>query len=359
MTVLVLGVNTGTSVDGVDFALVDWDINDIKNFRIVKEVSYEFDPGVKHDVEVLIGKQRGSLEEISNLNYKFSQFLASLIVDLQKDISERIELLGVHGQTIFHGPLSTFQLVKPSVIAKLTGIPCVADFRSGDLAAGGCGAPLTSFLDDQIIKDNSETRATLNLGGIANISVLETGKDTLAYDTGPANTLIDVLVKKLFQKDFDDKGEIAFSGKVDERFIDTLIKRTEYLHQEAPKSTGRELFDEKFADKFLDLGNKENIVATTSYFTVKTIHDELKKYPIKTLYVSGGGINNEFIMQHLKTLNPEIYFTDHSQFGIKSQYKEAILFSLLAYTCLHKIPNNIPSSTGAKRATVLGVIANP
>lgn len=356
---LVLGVNTGTSVDGVDFALVDWDVHNLKEYRIIKEISYEFDPGVKHDVEILIGLQKGSLEEISNLNYKFSQFIASLVLDVQKDIKERIELLGVHGQTIFHGPLSTFQLVKPSVIAKLTGIPCVADFRSGDIAVGGCGAPLTSFLDDQLIRDASETRATLNLGGIANVSIMEPGKDTLAYDTGPANTLVDVLMKKLFQQDYDEGGAVASEGKIDERFIDGLIKRTEYFHQLPPKSTGRELFDEKFADKFLDLGNKESIIATASYFTVKTINMELKKYPIKTLYVSGGGIKNEFIMGYLKKLNPEIYFTDHSQFGIKSQYKEAILFSLLAYTCFNKIPNNIPSSTGAKRATILGVLANP
>ena len=354
---LVLGVNTGTSVDGVDFALVDLDIDNLKNFKIVNEMSYEFDPGVKHDIEILIGLQKGSLEEISNLNYKFSQFIASLIIDLQQETQEKIELLGVHGQTIFHGALSTFQLVNPSVIAKLTGIPCVADFRSGDIAVGGCGAPLTSFLDDKIIRDSSETRSTLNLGGISNISVLKTGEATLAYDTGPANTLIDLLMKKLFQKDFDLNGKTAFSGKIDERFIDNLIKRTDYFQLQAPKSTGRELFDEKYADKFLDLGNKENIIATASYFTVKTISNELKKYPIKTLYVSGGGIQNEFVMSHLKALNPEIHFTDHSQFGIKSQYKEAILFSLLAYTCLLKIPNNIPRSTGARRPTVLGVFA--
>lgn len=354
---LVLGVNTGTSVDGVDFALVDWNLNNLKKIKIVKEMSYEFDPGVKHDIEVLIGLQKGSLEEISNLNYKFSQFLASLILDLQKDLEEKIDLIGVHGQTIYHGPLSTFQLVKPSVVAKLSGITCIADFRSGDIAVGGCGAPLTSFLDDQIIRDDLEARATLNLGGIANISIMEPGKDTLAYDTGPANTLVDLLMKKLFQKDYDESGEIAFQGKVDEKFIETLIRKTDYFSQDPPKSTGREFFDEKFADKFLDLGNKENIIATASYFTVQTINNELKKYPVKTVYVSGGGLKNEFFMKHLKNSNPNLFFTDHSQFGIKCQYKEAMLFSLLAFTCFNKIPNNIPSSTGAKKATILGVIA--
>jgi anhydro-N-acetylmuramic acid kinase len=356
--VLVLGINTGTSVDGVDLALVNWDIKNLSKIEIIKESSYEFDPGVKKDIEVLIGLQKGSLEEISNLNYRFSQFIASLIIDFVNETSEKIELLGVHGQTIFHGPLSSFQLIKPSVVAKLTGIPCVADFRSGDIAVGGCGAPLTSFLDDKVIRSNIETRATLNLGGIANISIMEPNKVTLAYDTGPANTLIDVLMKKLFKSDFDNEGKTAFEGKVDERFIDNLIRRTDYFHLSAPKATGRELFDEKYADKFLDLGNKENIIATATYFTVKTIHNELKKYPIKTIFTSGGGIRNKFIMSKLEELNPTLNFTDHSSFGIKSQYKEAVLFSLLAFTSWHKIPNNVPSSTGAKKPTILGVIAH-
>jgi anhydro-N-acetylmuramic acid kinase len=357
--VLVLGVNTGTSVDGVDLALVDWDINDLSKFEIIKESSYEFDPSVKKDIEVLIGLQRGTLEEISNLNYKFSQFVASLIIDFKNETDEKIDLLGIHGQTIFHGPLSSFQLINASVVAKLTGITCVADFRSADIAVGGCGAPLTSFLDDKVIRINSETRATLNLGGIANISVLEPNKPTFAYDTGPANTLIDVLMKKLFKQDFDKDGRVAFEGKVDDRFVDNLIRRTDYFQLTPPKATGRELFDEKFADKFLDLGNKENIIATASYFTVKTIDNELKKYPIKTIFTSGGGTSNKFIMTKLKEANPSIHFSDHSSFGIKSQYKEAILFSLLAYTSINKIPNNIPSSTGAKKAVVLGVIAHP
>jgi anhydro-N-acetylmuramic acid kinase len=325
---LVLGVNTGTSVDGVDFSLVDWDLNDLKNYSIVKEQSYQFDPQVKHDVEILIGKQRGILEDISNLNFLYSQFIAALVREFQKDLTGKIELIGIHGQTIFHGAKSTFQLGNPSIVAELTGISTVADFRSADIAAGGCGAPLTSYLDHVLIRSETESRGTLNLGGIANISVMQVGKDIIAYDTGPANTLIDLLISK-----------------------------TAYFAQAAPKSTGRELFDEKYADKFLDLGNKDNILATVTYFTAKTISNELQKYNLKKVYISGGGMRNKSIMDNLKKLNPVLEFLSHREFNINCQYKEAILFSLLAFTCYHKIPNNLPSSTGARRATILGVLA--
>ncbi|MCE2929151.1 MAG: anhydro-N-acetylmuramic acid kinase [Candidatus Caenarcaniphilales bacterium] len=357
---LVLGINTGTSVDGVDLALVDWDVSDIKNFRVIKEESYQFDPSVKKDILVLIGMQKANLEDISNLHFRYSKFLASLVRDFQAEIPEhKIDLIGMHGQTIFHGKESTWQIGSPSVIAKLTGIMTIGDFRTGDMAVGGCGAPLTSFFDETLIRRADECIATLNIGGIANITVMEPGKATIAYDTGPGNTLIDVLIKKLFQKDFDEDGQIAYKGKVDDKFASYMINRTEYFSLEAPKATGRELFCEKYADKFLDLGNKENIISTTSYFTALTIANELKKYPITKVYVSGGGIKNKFIMDYLYQLNPGINFKSHDEFKIKEQYKEAMLFSLLGFSCYQDIPANIPSSTGAKKATILGIIAKP
>lgn len=356
----VLGINTGTSVDGVDLSLVKWDINNLRNFEIVREVSYEFDPGVKKEIQTLISKQKCYLEEVSDLSFKFTKFISFLVQEFIKENSEfNIDLIGFHGQTIFHGEKSTWQIGNPSILAKLTGITTIGDFRPADMAVGGCGAPISSFLDDQLIRSNTETLATLNIGGIANISVMELEKDTLAYDTGPGNTLIDVLVKKLFHKDFDEDGSIATEGKIDHKFLENLVARTEYFEQLPPKSTGRELFCEKYADKFLDLGNKENIVATASYFTVMTISHELQKYPLGKVYVSGGGVQNKFLMTKLREANPDIQFLNHNEFRIKSQYKEAMLFSLLAFTSFNNIPNNIPSSTGAKRATILGVIARP
>jgi anhydro-N-acetylmuramic acid kinase len=362
--VLVLGINTGTSVDGVDMALVSWDLKDFKQFKIIKESSYKFDPGVKRDIDVIIALQKSSLEDLSNLNFKYTQFISALISDFRNELNaegfnQEIDLIGMHGQTVFHGTKSTFQLGNASVLATISGIPTIADFRSADIAVGGCGAPLTSFIDEKLIRSATESVATLNIGGIANISVMQVGKPTIAFDTGPGNTLIDSLTEKLFHKPYDLNGAIAYQGRVNEDFIEAMYFKTEYFKLAPPKSTGRELFDDKYADKFLDLGNKENIIATVSHFTVTTITRELKKYPITKVFLSGGGVNNCFIMDHLKIANPRVTFLDHSNFGIKSQYKEAVLFSLLAFTSYHGIPNNVPSSTGARREVVLGSISNP
>ena len=356
----VLGINTGTSVDGVDLALVKWDINDLKNFEIIEEASYEIDPTVRQEIEIVIAKQKCTLEEISDLHYKIGRFLSFIVNEFKKEFSQHpIDLIGMHGQTVFHGPNSSMQIGNLALVAKLTGITTIGDFRSGDIAFGGEGAPLTSFLDDILIRDPDKTISTLNIGGIANVTIMEPGKPTLAFDTGPGNTLIDCLMKKLFQKDYDENGEVAKSGRVNERYVESLIRKTEYLAKEPPKTTGREYFDEKFADKFLDLGNKENIIANVSYFTAKTISNEILKYNLKEIYVAGGGYKNNYLMDTLKEMNPNTVFSSHDNFHINSQYKEAMLFSLLAFTSFNDIPNNVPSSTGAKRATILGVMAKP
>lgn len=358
--VFVLGINTGTSVDGVDLALVKWDAKNLRGFEIVEEASYEIDPTVKQDIEVLIAKQVCSLEAVSDLHYKIGRFLAFIVNEFKKEFPKlKIDLIGMHGQTVFHGENSSMQLGNIGVVSKLTGIPVAGDFRSGDIAFGGEGAPLTSFLDDVLIRDPKEIKATLNIGGIANVTIMKPDEPTLAYDTGPGNTLIDCLMKKLFQEDYDKNGEIAKSGKVDEKFVNSLIRKTEYFHQAAPKTTGRELFDEKFADRFLDLGNKEKIIATASYFTAKTISDEIKKYNLKQIYVAGGGYKNQYLMEKIQEMCPGLELSSHEGFHINSQYKEAMLFSLLAFTCFKDIPNNVPSSTGAKKATILGVISKP
>ena len=358
--VFVLGINTGTSVDGVDLALVKWNAKNLRKFEIIEEASYEMDPTVRQDIEVLIAKQVCPLEAVSDLHYKIGRFLAFIVKECKSEFPDlQIDLIGMHGQTVYHGENSSMQLGNVGVVSKLTGIPTVGDFRSGDIAFGGEGAPLTSFLDDVLIRDPSEVKATLNIGGIANITVMKPDEPTLAYDTGPGNTLIDCLMKKLFQEDYDKDGAIAKSGRVDEKFVSSLIRKTEYFHMPAPKTTGRELFDEKFADKFLDLGNKENIIATVSYFTAKTISEELKKFDLKQIFVAGGGYKNQYLMDTLKEMNPGLELSSHEGFHINSQYKEAMLFSLLAFTCFKDIPNNVPSSTGAKKATILGVISKP
>lgn len=360
LSVYVLGINTGTSVDGVDLALVKWNADNLRAFEVIEEASYEFDPTVKQEIEIIIAKQKSNLEAVSDLHYKLGRFLAFIVNEFKKEYPQhQIDLIGMHGQTIFHGENSSMQIGNISVVSKLTNIPVIGDFRAGDIALSGHGAPLTSYIDDILIRDDDKAIATLNIGGIANITVMEPGSPTLAYDTGPGNTMIDCLVRKLFQVDFDKNGDIARTGKVNENFIQSLIRKTPYFKENPPKTTGRELFDEKFSDKFLDLGNKENIIANVSYFTAKTISDEIQKYNIQEIYVAGGGVYNTYLIESLESLNPGVKFSTHDVFNIKSQYKESMLFSLLAYTSFKDIPNNVPSSTGAKRATILGVLSKP
>lgn len=368
-----LGVNTGTSVDAVDLCLVEWDLANLKDFKILKEKSYPFSKELKQEIEKLIKAQRASFEEVSNSNYLYSYFVAGLIKEFRKEFLDEcsrdkssktnlneqnaIELIGLHGQTIFHGHESTWQIGDGSIIANQLGVTTVSDFRPADMALGGQGAPIISYMDHTLVRSETESVGTLNIGGIANLTIMEQGKNTIAYDTGPGNTLIDSLMNRLFSENFDNDGARARQGRVDDHFIDIVIKQNDYFHEEPPKSTGREYFSEKFADKFLDLGNKNNIIATVSYFTVKTITRELEKYNVSKIYISGGGSNNKFIMDKLKEANPGIQFLSHQELGIDDQYKEAILFSLLAFTSLNKVSNSIPSSTGANTATILGKIS--
>ncbi len=372
----VLGLNTGTSVDGADLCLIEWNLEKLSGYKVIRSASYDFDKELKQNIEKLIRLQNANLQEISDINFAYSRWLADLINDFKskkqspaiksmssfEDYDENgnprpeIELIGIHGQTIFHGLNSTWQLGSGSIIAKLSGIDVFYDFRPADMALGGAGAPLSSYLDEKLIRNQypEECIATLNIGGIANITVMQPGKFTIAYDTGPGNTLIDILMQKLFKKDYDESGSIAFTAKVNEAFVASLYDRCEYFQSPPPKSTGRELFNEKFADKLLDLGNKETIISSASWLTAYSISQELAKYPLTKVFVAGGGRKNKFIMDNLQHLNPSIQFRSHDELNIDDQYKEAMLFSLLAFSSYHGIPNNVPGSTGASGATILG-----
>lgn len=354
----VLGVNTGTSVDGVDIALIEWDRENFKKFKILAEYSFEFKAELKKRINLLINKQESSLEELSDLNFDFSFFIVDLVKKFLSDNpSLNIDLIGLHGQTVFHGNKSTFQLGEGCVVSKNLSIPVISDFRKADIALGGCGAPLMSFLDDKLLRSETENIATLNIGGISNVTIMEKNKATIAYDTGPGNILVDLLCQKLFQKNFDEDGKIASRGRIDKTYIETLYKKTDFFSLKPPKSTGREFFNKKFAEKLLDLGNKENIIASTTFLTIYSISQELKKFSINKLYVSGGGTQNKFLMKLLKESNPQVSFANLEDLGLNSRYKEAVLFSLLAFCNYSKIPNNIPSSTGALKATILGKLS--
>jgi anhydro-N-acetylmuramic acid kinase len=231
------------------------------------------------------------------------------------------------------------------------------------MAAGGQGAPLVPFADKIFFYDENIPRVILNLGGIANVTILSKACETFAFDAGPANMLIDGAMKKFFNLPFDKDGKIARSGKTNQELLNRLMQ-TQYLNIMPPKSTGRELFGENFLNEILKSTDdtKENIIATLTEFTVKSVRDAFNKfiYPktkVKELIIGGGGAYNIYMKELFgREFEPTTIIKTHEDFGISNKYKEAMAFALLAYTSYYKIPNNIKTATGAVKDIVLGKI---
>lgn len=371
--ILVIGINSGTSFDGVDAALVEFKNN---NFRFIEGISFDYPKIVKEKLRKLINNNSNtSLKEISQLNFLLGEIFADAALKLIKKAklnAKDILLIASHGQTIFHHPdieaigsykiKSTLQLGESSVISKKTGIKTISNFREGDIAAGGDGAPLMPFLDSMVFGKSKNIKGILNIGGISNISVV--GKDITprAFDIGPGNALIDLTSKKYFNKDYDRDGLIAKKGRVNLKVIDTALKDS-YFQSIPPKSTGKEYFNASFIKKyFSSIKNKYDLMATLTSFSAECIEQALydfvfPKYDLNEIVISGGGLKNKALISHLQSLLPDIKFSSSDEYNLPYKYKEAILFALLGYTCHLGIPNNIPSSTGAKKRVILGKIS--
>jgi anhydro-N-acetylmuramic acid kinase len=323
-----------------------------------------------------------NLEEIGQLNVLLGRLFADAALKLLKKagvLSGRVASIGTHGQTILHLPqarkmfgmdaATTMQIGDPSVIAKLTGITTVGDFRIGDVALGGSGAPLVPFFDYTLLKSRTLTRGMLNIGGIANITVLPKNcslEDVYAFDTGPGNMVVDGLMKELYGKEFDSGGKIAMRGRIIPELITELIRES-YFTKRPPKSTGRELFGGTFVKRILRGGKgarKEDLIATATEFTALTIFQAYLRFIVKTdclheLVVSGGGVHNRYLMESLKAYFQPIEVTTIDDYGISADAKEAVCFAFLAHQTLRGIATNVPAATGARRWTVLGKICLP
>ncbi len=292
-----------------------------------------------------------------------------------------IDFIGSHGQTIHHLPQkknyygynfgSTLQIGDPSVIAKLTGILTVGDFRNADVALGGQGAPLVPYFDYIMFHSNKINRGLLNIGGISNITVLNKKGDSssvIAFDTGPGNMMIDIIAKKYFDVDYDKNGKIAASGKINETLYTALVKQDTYIEKKVPKSTGREYYGKEFLNslfKKFSRTPKEDFLATVADFTAYGVYRNYEKFiknetEIEELFVSGGGARNKFIMKSLqKYFGKTVDVKNVKNLGISSDAKEAICFAVLANETLSGNASNIPRVTGASRSTVLGKICLP
>jgi len=379
-TKIVVGLMSGTSVDGIDAAVVRITGSGTKTrVQSLAFKTFSYPPGYSDRVLENSLPGRGSVDVICELNILAAHLFASVVVKIAKKAGlgmKHIDLIGSHGQTIHHIPerqsvfgkqiRSTLQIGDPSTIAKLTGITTVGDFRTADMAVGGQGAPLVPFLDYIMFRSNKENRILLNLGGIANITALQrncTIDHVTAFDTGPGNMVIDTLTKTFFGKPFDKDGRIARDGVADPNLLEWML-RHDYFKKKPPKSTGREVFGEVFVREFLSQAKEqkpEDLIATATEFTAQSIHRQYTRFvrpgmKATQIVCSGGGAHNKALVRRLKTLFAPAHVVASETLGISSDAKEAILFAVLANETINEHPSNIPRSTGAARPVILGKI---
>jgi anhydro-N-acetylmuramic acid kinase len=365
----IAGLMSGTSLDGIDVAIVD-----IHNKK-VKPVAFHSIPYLKPVREALLSVSNNITHTatISRLNFLLGALYADAIHETcrRKRIPiNSIDLCGLHGQTIFHEgqPVeylgmhvaSTLQIGEAAVVAERTSIPTISNFRERDMAAGGRGAPLVPYVDFLLFRHRRLGRIALNIGGIANITVIPAAakpEQITAFDTGPGNMMIDALVshKTKGRQRFDREGRIAKSAKIHARMLEAMLSDP-YFTLPPPKSAGREQFGHEFSSGLIATGIPiDDLIATATEFTAQSIANAIGPFPnIAELIASGGGIHNRQIMRRLRELLPHLAIATTKSHGIDPDAKEAIAFAVLAYEHLHHRPANVPSATGARHPAILG-----
>ena len=393
MSDLCIGMISGTSVDGIDVALVEIDGTGQKaTIRTVGFGTVPYPQEVRDELLGLYEDQEDAVARLCSLNFVVGQCFADAAVAMCERHGVEpasLHVIGSHGQTVWHQPAedpalplsmpSTLQIGEPSVIAADTGAPVVADFRVADMAVGGQGAPLAPYLDWAVFGDATRNRCVQNIGGIGNVTWVPAGGDrdgVIAFDTGPGNILIDALVTLLTDgaEMFDRDGAYAAQGQVDESMLHHLMDDP-YLAQEPPKTTGRELYGMRLARAWVEdrelpsdaLTGRDDaarqsacdLIATVTAFTAESIADAYRRFlpamPDDVL-VNGGGSRNPTLMRMLEERLGGIPVQPTDVAGIDADAKEAIAFALMAHDSLAGLPTNIPGATGAKRAVPLGKV---
>lgn len=380
----VIGLMSGTSLDAVDAALVEISSGD--GLLDVSLVTWTQEPWPAELRETIRGwsavDASVSLAELGAVSMEIGELFARAAERCARSSDVRldeVELICSHGQTVHHHvdaagrALATLQLGEPAVIAERTGCTVAADFRPRDIAAGGQGAPLVSFVDALMLAEEGRTVAALNLGGIANLTVIPAGgaAEAVAFDTGPANSLLDSLARQLLGQPFDRDGAAAAAGRPSAQLLDELLGQP-YFDRPPPKSTGRELFGDAYASHVLARGRAKglsanDLLATATELTARSVAAGLARWAPTwpaVVHVSGGGASNPHLLGAVeralvaatprRAAAPEIVATD--RLGLPAQAKEAVAFAILGHETLHGRSNNVPRCTGARRSTVLGAV---
>ena len=389
---VVAGVMSGTSADGVNVALVRMSerrkaSGKSASFELVGHAEYSYPKKVRAAVLAAMNATRASVGDLARLNFLLGELYSDAVLAAERQFQVKVDLVGCHGQTLYHQGeprlflgrriAATWQTGEAAIIAARVKAPVVSDFRPADMAAGGKGAPLVPFLDYMLFRDAQVGRIAQNIGGIANLTAIPAGaaaNHVVAFDTGPGNMVIDAVTEKLFGKAFDRDGRIAASGNILDKVLRKML-RHDFFREKPPKTAGREQFGREFAREFLrSCGRcrKQDVVATATALTAKSIADAVQRFAVENagsagkqqfheMVLSGGGARNSTLVAMLKDvlapLGVRLRFCD--EFGLPSAAKEAVAFAVLAHETWNHRPSNIPSATGAKRAAVLGKISYP
>jgi anhydro-N-acetylmuramic acid kinase len=392
---IVAGVMSGTSADGINVALIRMEprmnpkgisrSSGRTPFDLLGHAEYSYSKKVRAAVLAAMNASRASVADLARLDFLLGELYSDSILATERQFRVKVDLVGCHGQTLYHQgePVRflgrkltvTWQTGEGAIIAARVGAPVVSDFRPADMAAGGKGAPLVPFLDYLLFRDPHVGRIAQNIGGIANLTAIPPGAaahDVVAFDTGPGNMVIDALADRLFHQPFDRGGRIAASGKVIDRVLTKILQR-DFFRKAPPKTAGREEFGREFVREFLRLCGrrpKQDVIATATALTARSIADAVQRYTAKQgsrksnfteMILSGGGAKNSTLVTmlagELTPLGLQLRFSD--EFGLPSAAKEAVAFAILAYETWHRRPSNVPSATGAKRAALLGKISYP
>jgi anhydro-N-acetylmuramic acid kinase len=396
---IVAGVMSGTSADGINVALVRFGSGRVKgpsphlrmNFTLLAHEEYPFPARVRRAILGMMNAELARVADLARLNFLLGELYAEAVARTARKHRAKVDLVGCHGQTLYHQGVAerflgrrlaaTWQTGEGAVIAARLGVPVISDFRPADIAAGGKGAPLVPFLDylfyrDHVYRDAGCNRIAQNIGGIANLTAIPAGaspRQLIAFDTGPGNMVIDAVMEGLFGKRYDRDGKVASSGRVLNGVITKLL-RARFFRQKPPRTAGREEFGREYVGRFLQMcrgARKPDVVATATALTAHSIADAVHRFvmprfsPRRTphnrqMIVSGGGAKNPTLMAMLRdeiaTLGIELRFSD--DFGLPAEAKEAVAFALLAHETWHRRPSNVPAATGARRTAILGKISS-
>ncbi|MCU0514531.1 MAG: anhydro-N-acetylmuramic acid kinase [Anaerolineae bacterium] len=374
---LVIGLMSGTSADGMDVALCEVEGAPPRlTARIRHAFTRPYAAPLRQAILAACQPETGRVDALCRLNVTLAEAFAAAIDDLLREAHTppaAVTLIGSHGQTVWHEVLpdgrvqATLQLTEASVLAERTGITVISNFRARDVAAGGQGAPLTGYVDWLLLRHPQHWRAIQNIGGMGNVTFLPPLSDAVsppvAWDTGPGNALIDAAVYHLTGATYDAGGALAAAGAVDEAWLAALLQHP-YLARRPPKTTGRELFGTAAALALVQQAqaaglNTPAIIATLTAFTAASIADSYRRFAPAApgeIILGGGGRHNTTLVNVLQSLLPGSPVRTHEDVGLNSDFKEALVFAVLAYETWHHRPGTLPALTGAHHATVLGQI---